>query len=365
MKDIRNIEESVLQAFGLDSKTISVEPIKHGLINHTWKISAGGNHYVLQKLNQQVFRQPGNIAYNIGLLGKYLNAEQPGYFFVSPVNTIYGESLFVTDKYEYYRMFPFVENSYTINVVETPQQAYEAAKQFGRFTALLDEFDSDRLKITIPAFHDLSLRYQQFETALELGNPDRIAGSDDLIQYLQSMKHIVNTFESIKTDPAFRVRVTHHDTKISNVLFDKRDMALCVIDLDTVMPGYFISDVGDMMRTYLSPANEEETDFSKISVRNDFYEAIVHGYLSEMDQTLTAAEQQHFFYAGCFMIYMQALRFLTDHLNDDIYYGAAYTGHNFNRAKNQATLLECFCEAYGLQNRSDTPKLAINARSGV
>ena len=143
----------------------------------------------------------------------------------------------------------------------------------------------------------------------------------------------------MKENSAFKKRVTHHDTKISNVLFDAQDKGLCVIDLDTVMPGYFISDAGDMMRTYLSPAGEEETDYSKIDVRENYFDAIVQGYLSEMKDELSAEEKKYFVYAGKFMIYMQALRFITDYLNNDIYYGASYELHNLNRATNQLTLL--------------------------
>jgi Ser/Thr protein kinase RdoA (MazF antagonist) len=141
-------------------------------------------------------------------------------------------------------------------------------------------------------------------------------------------------------NPEFKLRVTHHDTKISNVLFDQEGKGLCVIDLDTVMPGYFISDVGDMMRTYLSPVSEEEKELDKIVVRDEFYKAIVEGFYKEMKEELTETEKKYFFYAGTFMIYMQALRFFTDFLNDDIYYGAKYPRHNFMRAKNQLVLLE-------------------------
>ena len=140
------------------------------------------------------------------------------------------------------------------------------------------------------------------------------------------------------------MRVTHHDTKISNVLFGADDKALCVIDLDTIMPGYFISDVGDMMRTYLPTVSEEETDFSKIEVRDDVYKAIVQGYSNEMGEALSDEETKAFFYAGVFMIYMQALRFLTDHLNNDVYYGARYPNHNFVRAGNQIVLLQKLLE---------------------
>jgi Ser/Thr protein kinase RdoA (MazF antagonist) len=164
--------------------------------------------------------------------------------------------------------------------------------------------------------------------------------SKHLVDFIFDHKNIVEEFEEIRNNKGFKLRVTHHDTKISNVLFDKNDNCICVIDLDTVMPGYFISDVGDMMRTYLSPAGEEEKDLSKIQARREFYDAIVNGYNSEMADKLTETEKQYFLYAGKFMIFMQAIRFLTDHLNNDIYYGAKYEGQNFVRANNQAKLLQ-------------------------
>jgi hypothetical protein len=126
------------------------------------------------------------------------------------------------------------------------------------------------------------------------------------------------------------------------VLFDDEGNGICVIDLDTTMPGYFISDVGDMMRTYLSPCSEEERDFNKIKVRDEYFDAIARGYLNEMSEELTSAEIDHFVYAGEFIIYMQAVRFLTDFFNDDVYYGSRYEGHNFVRAGNQIILLKCY-----------------------
>lgn len=158
-------------------------------------------------------------------------------------------------------------------------------------------------------------------------------------------------YEAILANPDFKLRVTHHDTKISNVLFDGHNKGLCVIDLDTVMPGYFISDVGDMMRTYLSPVSEEEQDFSLIEVRLPFYEAIVSGYLQEMQGELSAAECNAFFYAGQFMIYMQALRFITDYLNDDVYYGQRYPDHNLVRGRNQLVLLQKLMEKEAVLRR--------------
>ena len=202
---------------------------------------------------------------------------------------------------------------------------------------MLSGLDTTDLKITLPDFHNLTLRYQQFQNALETGNKDRIEQSKELIGIIKQNRTIVDEYENCKTN--LKIRCTHHDTKISNTLFDQAGKGLCVIDLDTVMPGYFISDVGDMMRTYLCPVSEEENELSKITVRKEFYDAIVNGYLSEMGDELSKKEQQYFHYAGIFMIYMQAIRFLTDHLNDDAYYGAKYEGHNFVRAGNQFTLL--------------------------
>lgn len=238
-------------------------------------------------------------------------------------------------------MFPFVEGSHTKTTINTASEAYEAARQFGRFTANLRGFDHAQLATTIPAFHDLSLRYLQFKQALGSGNPARMAESADTIAALEKHADIVAEYDRIRRNPAFRLRVTHHDTKISNVLFDASNNGLCVIDLDTVMPGYFISDVGDMMRTYLCPVSEEEADLDRITVRPDVYQAIVDGYLSEMADTLTVTEKKYFFYAGTFLIYMQALRFLTDYLNNDTYYGATYPTQNLTRARNQVRLLEC------------------------
>lgn len=331
--------KEILFQFGLEEKDFQVIPFGSGLINTTWKIEdkQGNPRYILQKINQRVFKKPEDISFNIRLIDIYLKEHFPEYLFVSPVPAIIGDEL-VKNNDGVYRLFPFITNSCTIDIVGKPQQAYEAAKQFGKFSRLLSGIDTAHLKIALPDFHNLPLRYQQFEKALETGNKERITQAKELISAIRQNKGIVDEYDSCKQN--FITRVTHHDTKISNVLFNEADKGLCVIDLDTVMPGYFISDVGDMMRTYLCPVSEEEEDFSKIVIRKDFYDAIVNGYLSEMGAELNDFEKRYFHYAGQFMIYMQAIRFLTDHLNDDVYYGAKYQGHNFVRADNQITLLE-------------------------
>ncbi len=332
--------EKVLKIYGIDPQTSHVESLTSGLINNTWKVTSEGKDFIVQRINHQVFRQPFEVAANIRMIDRYLKEHSPSYLFVSPVPSLEGEDIYYDESDGYFRVFPYIKGSHTINTVSTPHQAFEAALQFGKFTRLLSGFEARLLHVTIPDFHNLTLRYRQFETSLKNGDPERIRQSAHLIADIKRNSSIVEEYESIRNNAMAKQRVTHHDTKISNVLFDDRGRGLCVIDLDTVMAGYFISDVGDMMRTYLSPANEEDKDFDRIEVREDFFKAIVNGYLSSMGDELTSAEQGLILYSGSFLIYMQAIRFLTDHINRDVYYGARYEDHNFVRAGNQLVLLK-------------------------
>jgi Ser/Thr protein kinase RdoA (MazF antagonist) len=334
------MQPSVLPAYGLNEELLSVESFGSGLINNTWKVTAPDREYILQRINDAVFAEPANIAHNTSVIAAYLKKHHPKYKFVAPISSREGDEMIYLKGEGFFRLFPFVSGSHSKDVVETPLQAYEAALQFGRFTSLLTGLDVNQLKITIPGFHDLSLRHEQFLCALENGNKKRIIQSRKSIDVLKEHVDIVEAYAEICRNPEFKLRVTHHDTKISNVLFDSEGKGICVIDLDTVMPGYFISDVGDMMRTYLSPVSEEEKDFSKIEIRDEFYEAIVQGYYDEMKDELTSTEKKYFFYAGKFMIYMQAIRFLTDYFNDDVYYSTRYPDQNYVRANNQLVLLQ-------------------------
>jgi Ser/Thr protein kinase RdoA (MazF antagonist) len=344
---------SVLSAFGLKVETAKLELLGTGLINRTWKVTTPGEQYILQRVNNKVFQKPGNIAHNVKLVAAYLKQRHPDYCFIAPVAANDGSEMIYLENEGFFRLFPFVEGSHTIDVVETPEMAYEAAKQFGQFTRLLAGFNVSELKVTIPDFHNLPLRYRQFQEAQKGPVRERWEASKDLVQELTAHAEIVHHFSRIICNPQFKVRVTHHDTKISNVLFDKDNKGLCVIDLDTMMPGHFISDVGDMMRTYLSPVGEEEQDVERIEVRDEFYQAIVGGYLDQMKDELTSKEKDHFFFAGSCMIYMQALRFLTDYLNNDRYYGARYEQHNLVRARNQAMLLKRFLEKESVLTNCD------------
>ena len=328
----------VLSAYGFNPENYITLIHGNGLINNTWLVEKNNSdeQFILQRINELIFIQPEDIAFNHRMVTNHLKKYYPDYSFVAPLKTSEGKDLLKTGE-GYFRMFPYVKGSHTIDAVNEPLQAYEAAKQFAGFTKRLSGINTFQLKITLPHFHDLSVRFREFEKSVISGNAERIIESSTLIDYIHLNRSIVSTWEELKT--RLPIRCIHHDTKISNILFDKYDKGICVIDLDTVMPGYFISDVGDMLRTYLSPVSEEDKDMKKIAIRKEYYDAIMQGYLNEMGSSLTETEKDHFLYAGKFMIYMQAIRFLTDYLNNDIYYGSDYEGHNFVRAGNQAILL--------------------------
>ena len=330
----------ILKAYIDHPEAYSVELFGDGLIHHTYVVKKAGVHeYILQEVNANVFKNPLDISANLDHLADFLDQKGVDVFFPLPLHTLDGHP-YVCLGDKYYRLTPFRKGAHAVNFCSTPEQAYQAAFQFGNFTAAFDGFDTSQLKETISRFHDLEFRWEQYTEALSTGNQERIKFAHREIDQLNSQYHIVSKFKQFNTSSSFIKRVTHHDTKISNVLLDSSGKGLCVIDLDTVMPGLFISDVGDMCRTYLSPGNEEETDMSKVFVRKDFYDAIIAGYLEKMADLMTEDEKKSINYSGEFIIYMQALRFLTDFLNNDIYYGIRYEMNNYNRTLNQLVLLD-------------------------
>jgi thiamine kinase-like enzyme len=336
---------SILSQYGFDESDFSVKSFGNGLINHTWKIIYAGKEFLLQKINQQVFRRPKDILDNCRLLELYFKKNHPGYLFVAPLPALNQLNYVVDTENNMYRLFPFVINSHSFNIVPGPELAFEAAKQFGQFTRLLTYFDPNDLHTTLPDFHNLSLRHLQYQQVLEKAASVRIEKSAEIISFLNNQNDIVFHYENAVKNNSFAQRVIHHDAKINNVLFDiGTNKALCVIDLDTVMTGFYISDIGDMLRTYLSPVGEEESDLNGIQIREDYFHEIVKGYLGEMQSVLSAEELQYFVYAGKFAIYLQAIRFITDYLNNDRYYLIKYPEQNLVRANNQVTLLKRYLE---------------------
>lgn len=312
--------------------------LNSGLINSTIKINTIDGSFILQKINSNVFKNPRLIDENIKLLSNHLHQNKSDYLFTKPVLTTTNETLVCLNN-NYYRAFNFIKDTYTINSVSSETQAYQASQAFANFTNQFSNFNCKQLQDTIPDFHNLNLRFQQFKQALKTGNKERIENNKFFIEELLNQSVICKKFSAFIKSKEVRKRVTHHDTKISNVLFNK-DNAVCVIDLDTVMAGYYLSDVGDMIRTYVCEATEDETDFSKIVVRKEVLIAINNGYMNAMHTQLSSFEKQHFYFAGEAIIYMQALRFFTDYILNDIYYKTSSINHNLIRAKNQFALLK-------------------------
>ena len=329
--------QSIFDQYGWGNATAI--PLKQGLINETFEVHSVQGDFILQNINTQIFKDPFAIDHNIKAIGQYYNTNQPDQLFTHLVPNLVGETLIKWEG-KHYRAFKKIDGI-ALDVLSTASQAKAAANQFGLFTASLIEFPISQLKVTIPQFHDLDLRYHQFEHALIHGDANRIKQAKDAIQFLQSHQAYVKQWLHFTGHHDAHLRVTHHDTKISNVLF-KEEHAICVIDLDTTMPGYYISDVGDMCRTYLCPVNEACQDLNQIKVLPERWTAIQEGYLEAMGEFLTNFEKDHFAFSGQSIIYMQALRFLTDFLLLDQYYRVERPNQNLDRTNNQIQLLKEF-----------------------
>jgi len=335
------VANEILRAFGFVTEEIKIQQIGSGHINRTYLLSMANqvSKYILQNINLSVFKEPHVIANNIKVVADALKESNPAYFFPSPIPTIDGELMF-HHKGEYWRLLPFVPNTVALTTLSDPKQAYEAAKQFGKLSRLLKDLDPSNLEPTIPGFHDLAWRYEQFTFAVSDAAALFTSAARNEIELALHHRYLVDYYRSFEHSDGFPDRVMHHDTKITNVLLDENDFhGICVIDLDTLMPGKFISDLGDMMRTYLCAFSEDEPDLSKINIRLPYFKATVAGYLSEMANVLTKTEKELILFSGKYIIYMQALRFLTDYLNGSSYYPIIYPTQNLDRARNQFRLL--------------------------
>lgn len=330
----------IISAFGLPGDPASVSPIGSGHIHQTFRVE-GARSFIVQRVNKNVFRQPELIDINLNRAASHLATHYPDYSFLRCLPAGNGATQ-VFDANDFpWRVFPYIGNTFTIDQVDTRQQAFDAAAEFARLCHHLDGADVSRFKETIPRFHDLSLRYEQFEQALRSAAPERISQAESCIRLAHEAQTLVDDYIRNTGNGAWRLRITHNDTKINNVLFDKTTgKTVYAIDLDTLMPGYLIYDVGDMIRTFVPPVSEEEKDLSLLRFRGEIYDAVVAGYRSEMDDVMTTEELAYIPWSGKMMTYIMALRFLADYLRGDTYYHTTYSGQNLVRARNQFRWLE-------------------------
>lgn len=344
------IPQEVLNAFILTGQStdtypadrVTVKQIGNGLINHSWKVECEyGQDIFLQQINKTVFLRPESLQENYLLLSQYNEFEFSGLRMPAPAFWSKKSTLYTDRDQNYWRAFEFISEGIAIDMPQNPEQAKAAAGAFAKFTASFDELDVRLLKEVIPGFHNLLLRYNQFEDSLKTELYERMATAMEVITQLKNRKRYIHFYETITGSAGFRRRVMHHDAKISNLLFhEQTGKVICPVDYDTVMPGYFFSDLGDMIRSMAGNASESQKNPDDIFIRKDFYEAIITGYTDVLGGQLSFSEKKYIHSAGLLMIYMQALRFMSDYLNGDIYYKTEYPGQNFDRAANQLALLK-------------------------
>ncbi len=328
--------EIISQKFFPGKKIFSVQHISGGLINSTFKITfEKGESYILQAINKNVFRHPFALMSNIQIIAEHLKENKYPLKILQPV--LSGNGLLEKDKSgNYWRAFPFIENTLVFEKVTSPKLAFEAAFAFGLFAKHLDGINLKRFEETIPHFHELKYRLNLFDNAFKEDAYNRRKNAEEEIESILKWR------DQLKFDfEKLPLRVVHNDTKISNVLFDKDKLkGVCVIDLDTVMPGFIVIDFGDMIRTMCCTASEEEKNLDKVEIDPDIFRATAAGFLKATKTILTAPEKDNLINGGIYIIFEQALRFLTDYLQGDIYYPVEEQDQNLLRAKNQIKLLQ-------------------------
>lgn len=331
--------DAIIKAFGIEP-VHSCESFGDGMINRTYLLRSGSD-YVLQRINHLVFKEPEAIAGNMRLAAGHLKRHHPSYLFVTPLTAPGGQDLVRDEEGYYWRLMPFVPESISHNTLNDPQLAWEAASGFGKLTANLQGADISKFRFTIPDFHNLQLRFRQLHQAVDdCTRPERLKDAETAINHCMKRTYLTDVFNEIINQSQSPEFILHHDTKINNILFSqKTGRAICPIDMDTLMPGYLFSDLGDMMRTYVCPVSEEEKDPRAVSIRKEYIEALYSGYMGALKICQAPQFKSALLYAGAILVYMQSLRFLADFLNGDTYYKTEYPGQNLFRTHNQLALL--------------------------
>jgi hypothetical protein len=355
--NIKHIAEN----FNLDGKFIRSEPFGSGHINDTYCLTCekAGNqlHYILQRINHEVFKNPPQMMENIRRVTNHIrrkmqeqqNKLAPRQLVV--INTKDGAEFFLDDHGKYWRIYNRIENAITYDTIESPELAYEAARMFGRFAAMLTDLPGPPVHETIPDFHNTPKRFKTFQEILQQNPCNRARDAGAEIDFVLENADICDVLLNHADKGEIPVRTTHNDTKINNVLLDeKTHKGVCVIDLDTVMPGLSLYDFGDMVRTATNPAEEDERDLSKVTMRMTIFEMLLKGFAEETHTFLTPAEKKNMVFAGKLITFEQMIRFLADHLAGDIYYKIHREGHNLDRCRTQMKMVQSIIEQQEAMN---------------
>lgn len=344
--------QAVGNHFQIYGDFVSAEPYGFGHINDTYAATYNQSgtevRYIHQRINHTVFKNPIQLMDNIHRVTEHLKSKckEAGRKDVTRrcLNLIYSQDAkpyYQDQSGNIWRTYIFIENAKTYNKVETPKQAFQAARAFGEFQKMLVDLPGDRLIETIPDFHNTSVRFANLEAAVSKDLVGRVADCHKEIDFAINRKAITHTLLDLQRTGDLSERITHNDTKLNNVMLDDREQeGICVIDLDTVMPGLVLYDFGDLVRTSTSPADEDEQDLSKITMQMPMFEALVRGYLESAGEFLTPVEKSHLVFSGKLITFEIGLRFLTDYLEGDIYFKTHRTHHNLDRTRAQFKLVE-------------------------
>lgn len=347
--------EHICNQFKIGIKVNAVIPYGSGHINDTFKVDVGNKNFLLQRINHSIFKNIEGLTSNIQKVTQHLSykvkSEKLKVGVLTAVETINGDFVCRDNEGSYWRMFLFIENSTSYDLVTRADLAFEGAKAYGQFLRLLDNFPAEDLVETIPQFHDIQFRLDNYYQSINKDYAKRVGDVQKELDFVNSRAKEMKHIHYLGENQLIPLRVTHNDTKINNVLFNSLDEGICVIDLDTVMPGYVHFDFGDAIRTFTNTADEDEKDLSKISMNMEYFKAFSSGFLSEMKNVLTETEINTLAFSAKLMTFIIGLRFLTDYLDGDIYYKTKYPEHNLTRARVQLKLLESMEEQFEEMDR--------------
>lgn len=341
----------VTNGFNLGDEIIDIERFGSGHINETFKVTSQNGSvksYLLQKINHHIFNDVDGLMNNINIVTNHLKSIYSTIGLDGEKHTLTiiptksGSLYCQDDKGDFWRVFILIEGTKSYDIVETTKQAFSGGQAFGKFQKQLSTLDANKLVEVLPNFHNIDFRMSNLRTAIEKDNVGRLALPEvqAILNYIFDREERMRRIITMSKNNELPLRITHNDTKFNNVLLDHEDNVQCVIDLDTVMPGYIAYDFGDAIRTIINSAAEDEKDLDKVVLNIPLFQAYAEGYLSEAKDFLTEKEIESLWYGVLLLPYMQAVRFLTDYIDGDLYYKIHYTDHNLVRTKTQIKLVQ-------------------------
>ena len=338
--------------FKIAGEFVDGRPFGSGHINDTYLATYNYNgksiKYIHQRINDHVFKEPEKVMENVVRVTEHLfkKSRENGVIDVERsclqiIPSVNGKPYYIDEEGKYWRTCSFIENAHTCDIVETTDQAFAGGAAFAQFQKLLVDLPGERLHEIIPDFHNTVKRYRDFEKAVEADRSKRADLCQEEIAFVRNRETIVSVLTDLIAKGDLPERITHNDTKLNNVMLDdETSEGLCVIDLDTVMPGTVLYDFGDLVRTSTCPAAEDEKDLSKVYVHVPLFNALAEGYISKARKFLNDVERQHLVFSGKLITFEQGIRFLTDYLRGNNYYKTKYEEHNLDRCRNQFKLVE-------------------------